>query len=43
MIYTADHLDDARAVFLFRPEAPLDYHHRDDARQRLLLRSASPA
>ena len=40
MIYTADHLDDARAVFLFRPEAPLDYHHRDDARQRLLLRSA---
>jgi 2-polyprenyl-6-methoxyphenol hydroxylase-like FAD-dependent oxidoreductase len=40
MIYTADHLDDARAVFLFRPEAPLDYHHRDEARQRVLLRSA---
>jgi 2-polyprenyl-6-methoxyphenol hydroxylase-like FAD-dependent oxidoreductase len=39
-IYTADHLDDARAVFLFRPDAPLDYHHRDDARQRELLRSA---
>lgn len=39
-IYTADHLDDARAVFLFRPDAPLDYHHRDDARQRMLLRSA---
>jgi 2-polyprenyl-6-methoxyphenol hydroxylase-like FAD-dependent oxidoreductase len=40
MIYTADHLDDARAVFLFRPEQPLDYHHRDDVRQRLLLRAA---
>jgi 2-polyprenyl-6-methoxyphenol hydroxylase-like FAD-dependent oxidoreductase len=40
MIYTANHLDDARAVFLFRPESPLDYHHRDEARQRLLLRSA---
>ncbi|MCV7017277.1 FAD-dependent monooxygenase [Mycolicibacterium aichiense] len=40
MIYTADHLDDARAVFLFRPEQPLDYHHRDDARQRVLLRAA---
>ncbi|WP_445167328.1 FAD-dependent monooxygenase [Mycolicibacterium sp. Dal123E01] len=40
MVYTADHLDDARAVFLFRPDAPLDYHHRDDARQRTLLRSA---
>ncbi|MGY4710894.1 FAD-dependent monooxygenase [Mycolicibacterium sp. CBM1] len=40
MIYTADHLDDARAVFLFRPEQPLDYHHRDAARQRELLRAA---
>ncbi|MBB3604952.1 2-polyprenyl-6-methoxyphenol hydroxylase-like FAD-dependent oxidoreductase [Mycolicibacterium sp. BK556] len=40
MIYTADHLDDARAVFLFRPEQPLEYHHRDDARQRALLRAA---
>ncbi|BBZ79218.1 oxidoreductase [Mycolicibacterium anyangense] len=40
MIYTADHLDDARAVFLFRSVQPLDYHHRDDARQRLLLRAA---
>ncbi|WP_167107123.1 FAD-dependent monooxygenase [Mycobacterium sp. DL592] len=38
MIYTADHLDDARAVFLFCPEAPLEYHHRDYARQRALLR-----
>jgi 2-polyprenyl-6-methoxyphenol hydroxylase-like FAD-dependent oxidoreductase len=40
MIYTADHLDDARAVFLFRPPAPLQYHHRDEARQRQLLRDA---
>ncbi|HEY9267370.1 MAG TPA: FAD-dependent monooxygenase [Mycobacterium sp.] len=40
MVYTADHLDDARAVFLFRPELPLDYDHRDGARQRGQLRSA---
>ena len=40
MIYTADHLDDARAVFLFRPGAELQYHHRDAARQRMLLRDA---
>lgn len=40
MIYTADHLDDARAVFLFRQERQLDYHHRDAARQRTLLRAA---
>jgi 2-polyprenyl-6-methoxyphenol hydroxylase-like FAD-dependent oxidoreductase len=40
MIYTADHLDDARAVFLFRPPAPLQYHHRDEPRQRELLRDA---
>jgi 2-polyprenyl-6-methoxyphenol hydroxylase-like FAD-dependent oxidoreductase len=39
-IYTADHLDDARAVFLFRSERPLNYHHRDDARQRTLVRTA---
>ncbi|APE17048.1 FAD-dependent oxidoreductase [Mycobacterium sp. WY10] len=39
-IYTADHLDDARAVFLLRPDQPLEYHHRDDARQRTLLRTA---
>jgi 2-polyprenyl-6-methoxyphenol hydroxylase-like FAD-dependent oxidoreductase len=38
MSYTADHLDDARAVFLFRPPAALQYHHRDDARQRQFLR-----
>jgi len=30
----------ARAVFLFRPPRPLDYHHRDVARQKQLLREA---
>jgi 2-polyprenyl-6-methoxyphenol hydroxylase-like FAD-dependent oxidoreductase len=40
MIYTADHLDDARAVFMFRPATPLDYDHRDVARQRNQLREA---
>ncbi|MFD1149983.1 FAD-dependent monooxygenase [Saccharothrix hoggarensis] len=39
-IYSADHLPDARAVFLFRSERPLDYHHRDVARQKELLREA---
>jgi 2-polyprenyl-6-methoxyphenol hydroxylase-like FAD-dependent oxidoreductase len=39
-IYTADHLDDARAVFMFRPPAVLEYHHRDDASQRQFLRDA---
>lgn len=38
-IYTAQHLDDARAVFLFRsPEIPYDY--RDAMRQKELLRQA---
>ncbi|OBK74981.1 FAD-dependent monooxygenase [Mycobacterium sp. 1274761.0] len=40
MIYTADHLDDARAVFIFRPRTPLDYDHRDVASQQIQLRSA---
>lgn len=40
MVYTAEHLDDARAVFLFRPEQPLDYDHRDVARQQRQLCSA---
>ena len=40
MVYTADHLDDARAVFLFRPGTPLDYDHRDVARQKDQLRAA---
>lgn len=39
-IYTADHLDDARAVFLFRSAAELAYDHRDTARQKELLRKA---
>lgn len=38
MVYTADHLDDARAVFIFRRPTPLEYHHRDQATQRRLLR-----
>ncbi|HUO38402.1 MAG TPA: FAD-dependent monooxygenase [Mycobacterium sp.] len=37
-IYGAAHMDDARAVFLFRTPEPLDYHHRDVARQKHLLR-----
>jgi 2-polyprenyl-6-methoxyphenol hydroxylase-like FAD-dependent oxidoreductase len=40
MVYTADHLDDARAVFIFRPEHPLDFDHRDETRQRNQLRAA---
>ena len=39
-MYSADHLDDARAVFLFRTASTLDYHHRDVARQKELLRDA---
>ncbi|MFF4986538.1 FAD-dependent monooxygenase [Streptosporangium saharense] len=37
-VYGGAHLDDARAIFMFRPEAELDYHHRDVARQKELLR-----
>jgi 2-polyprenyl-6-methoxyphenol hydroxylase-like FAD-dependent oxidoreductase len=40
MVYTATHLDDARAVFVFRPGHQLTYDHRDGARQRELLRGA---
>jgi 2-polyprenyl-6-methoxyphenol hydroxylase-like FAD-dependent oxidoreductase len=40
MIYTADHLDDARAVFIFRPNLPLDYDHRDVERQKSQLCAA---
>lgn len=40
MVYTADHLDDARAVFMFRPRGPLDYDHRDVDRQKAALREA---
>lgn len=39
-IYTADHLDDARAVFIFRPSRPLDYDYRDAERQKAQLRAA---
>jgi 2-polyprenyl-6-methoxyphenol hydroxylase-like FAD-dependent oxidoreductase len=39
-IYSARHADDARAVFLFRRDQPLDYHHRDVPRQKELLRAA---
>jgi 2-polyprenyl-6-methoxyphenol hydroxylase-like FAD-dependent oxidoreductase len=39
-VYGARHLADARAFFLFRPPAQLEYHHRDQARQRQLLRAA---
>ncbi|MFI7699197.1 FAD-dependent monooxygenase [Nonomuraea sp. NPDC049480] len=34
----APHMDDARAVFLFRTPEQLDYHYRDVARQKELLR-----
>ncbi|OCB36059.1 FAD-dependent oxidoreductase [Mycobacterium malmoense] len=37
-IYTAEHLDDARAVFLFRTKGELDYDHRDVLRQKAILR-----
>ena len=39
-IYTAEHLDDARAVFMFRGKEGLDYDHRDSLRQKELLRGA---
>jgi 2-polyprenyl-6-methoxyphenol hydroxylase-like FAD-dependent oxidoreductase len=40
MVYTADHLDDARAVFIFRPKSALDFEHRDVPRQKNQLRAA---
>ncbi|QVQ52741.1 FAD-dependent monooxygenase [Spiractinospora alimapuensis] len=39
-LYSADRADDARAIFLFRSENRLDYHHRDTDRQKELLRAA---
>ncbi|MFI1031561.1 FAD-dependent monooxygenase [Streptomyces sp. NPDC020951] len=39
-LYGARHLGDARALFLFRSEPELDYHHRDVPRQKELLRGA---
>jgi 2-polyprenyl-6-methoxyphenol hydroxylase-like FAD-dependent oxidoreductase len=38
-IYTAAPLDDARALFMFRSEEELQYHHRDVLRQKELLRA----
>ena len=37
-IYSAEHLDDARALFMFRSKNELQYHHRDVQRQKELLR-----
>jgi len=42
-IYSADHLDDARALFMFRTKEQLRYHHRDVLRQKELLRDAFAA
>ncbi|MGW2635109.1 FAD-dependent monooxygenase [Streptomyces chattanoogensis] len=39
-MYGARHLGDARALFLFRSEHELNYHHRDVPRQKELLRGA---
>ena len=39
-IYTAQPLDDARAVFIFRSKDELQYHYRDALRQKELLRVA---
>ncbi len=39
-IYSARHLDDARALFMFRSKTELAYHHRDTVRQKELLREA---
>ncbi|OBI35496.1 FAD-dependent monooxygenase [Mycobacterium colombiense] len=39
-VYTAEHLDDARVVFMFRSKEELDYDHRDLLRQKELLREA---
>lgn len=39
-IYTAEHLDDARVVFMFRSKSELDYGYRDSLRQKELLRGA---
>jgi 2-polyprenyl-6-methoxyphenol hydroxylase-like FAD-dependent oxidoreductase len=39
-VYGARHLDEARALFLFRSAGELAYHHRDVPRQKDLLRRA---
>ncbi|WAC92486.1 FAD-dependent monooxygenase [Mycobacterium sp. Aquia_213] len=38
-IYTAQPLDDARALFMFRSKEELQYHYRDVVRQKELLRT----
>ncbi|WP_227980115.1 FAD-dependent monooxygenase [Nocardia spumae] len=38
-MYRARHLDEARALFLFRSERELDYHHHDVNRQKNMLRN----
>jgi 2-polyprenyl-6-methoxyphenol hydroxylase-like FAD-dependent oxidoreductase len=37
-IYTAEHLDDARIVFMFHSKKELEYNYRDAMRQKELLR-----
>jgi len=37
-LYSAQHMDDARAIFMFRSPHELEVHHRDVARQKALLR-----
>ena len=37
-IYSAEHLTDARVLFMFRSKHELQYHHRDVLRQKELLR-----
>jgi 2-polyprenyl-6-methoxyphenol hydroxylase-like FAD-dependent oxidoreductase len=39
-LYTAQPLDDARALFMFRSKTELEYHYRDALRQKELLRAA---
>ncbi|MGV9634809.1 FAD-dependent monooxygenase [Nocardia rhamnosiphila] len=39
-MYRARHVGEARALFLFRSERELEYHHHDVARQKELLRTA---
>lgn len=39
-MYHVEHLGESRALFLFRSERELDYHHHDVGRQKELLREA---
>lgn len=38
-MYSSAHMDDARALFMFRPPVQLDYHYRDIEQQKVLLRN----